>query len=164
MTGFFGKLAAAAALLLGAAGVQAGVQASEVPAYTDPLPSDPVAITRSFFDDHTAWNAYAHAQYEQTEDFSGAEAAYRRLIDLYCGADKQHQGLVFGSDPDFDAERAAIVGQREEGGKSIVKVHHTRETGFVAEYDFWFKRSGDGWLLDEVFYYDDYGDQWLPRL
>ncbi|MCK0127434.1 hypothetical protein [Erythrobacter sp. F6033] len=153
-------IVAAGALLLG----NASAQSNEGPTYTDTLPAKPHEITRTFLVDHTAWNAYAHAHYNETKDLSGPEAAYRRLINLYCGPGKQHQGITFGNDPDFDPERSEIVFEKFEDGEWIIHLRHTGQFDFVAEYNFVFKRKGDAWRLDEVYYYDDYGKEWLPRL
>ena len=147
-----------------AAGQGAGAALPEPPAYTDPLPADPQAITAAFLRDHTAWNAFASGHYEATESFDEAEAAYRRLVDLYCGPQKSHQGIAFGSDPNLDPERSKILGEREEDGRRIVRMLHTNDFDFEALYDFVFVQRDGRWWLDEFYYYDDYGDEWLPTL
>ena len=136
----------------------------DLPQYTDPLPPEPKAMVVAFFEDHTAWNAFARDHYDRTKDFAEAEKAYRRLIDLYCGPDKTHQGITFSSDPSYDADRTEILDEREEEGRRIVKTRHTTDNGFVAIHEFVFVRRRDRWWLDEVYYYDDYGDEWLPSL
>ena len=165
MVRFRNTLVAALALLAAPALAQEQSAAPlEAPAYTDPLPAEPKAIVAAFFRDHTAWNAFALDSFERTDDAVEAEEAYRRLIDLYCGEEKQHQGFTFGSDPSHDAERSEILEEREEDGRRIVNTRHTSDNGFVAVHDFVFVMKTGRWRLDEVYYYDDYRNEWLPVL
>lgn len=158
-------LAAALALLASpASGQEQAAAPLEPPAYTDPMPSEPKAMVAAFFRDHTAWNAFARDNYDRTDDFTEAETAYRRLIDLYCGPEKAPQGITFGTDPSYDAERSEILEEREADGSYIVNTRHTNDNGFVAIHDFVFVHRDGRWWLDEVYYYDDYGEEWLPSL
>ncbi|WP_226700051.1 hypothetical protein [Qipengyuania gaetbuli] len=154
----------AAALALIAAPAAGEAVTAEPPSYTDPLPSEPRDIVAAFLRDHTAWNAFAREHYDRTGDYTVAETAYRRLIDLYCGPQKSHQGIVFSSNARYDAERSEILEEREEDGRSIVTIRHTGANDFVTVHEFAFVARDGRWWLQELFYYDDYGDEWLPSL
>lgn len=157
----------AAALALVAAPAMGQEQSAaplDSPTYTDPLPAEPKAMVAAFLRDHTAWNAFARDNYDRTKDVTEAEVAYRRLIDLYCGPAKSHQGITFGTDPSYDAERSEILEEREEDDRRIVNVRHTNDFDFVAVHDFVFVHRDGRWWLEEVYYYDDYGEEWLPSL
>ncbi|ALE15708.1 hypothetical protein AMC99_00396 [Altererythrobacter epoxidivorans] len=152
-------LAGAPAAAQGAAGPQ-----PEPPAYTDPLPTEPKEIVAAYLRDHTAWNDFASRYYEATRDFDAPEKAYRRLIDLYCGPEKDHQGITFSSDPGYDPERSEILEERADGGRRMVRMLHTNDNDFEALHEFVFVKRDGRWWLDELYYYDDYGDEWLPSL
>lgn len=161
-------VAALAAFLLSAQGANAQEPdqsaTPEGPSYTDPLPSEPKDIVAAYLRDHTAWNDFARERYDRTGDYALAEQAYRRLIDLYCGPEKDHQGITFGSDPNYDPGRSRILEERAEDGRRMVRMLHTDDNGFEALHEFVFVERGGRWWLDELYYYDDYGDAWLPSL
>ena len=155
-------IAAALALIAAPAAGKAGE--AEPPSYTDPLPTEPRDIVAAFLRDHTAWNAFAREHYDRTGDYTAPETAYRRLIDLYCGPQKSHQGIVFSSNARYDAQRSEILEEREEDGRRIVTIRHTGANEFVTVHHFAFVKSDGRWRLEELYYYDDYGDEWLPSL
>ena len=141
-----------------------GKRGPEEPVYTDPLPGDPEAIALAFCADHTAWNAFAAASHAKSGDFTAAEATYDRLIALYCGPEKEHLLLAFGGDSRFEPEGAAVTGREEGAGGCTIFLRHTNAHDFVAEYEFVFRQERERWLLDEVYYLDDYGGEKLPSL
>lgn len=144
----------------------AAESSAETLAYTDPLPAEPKAIVEAFFDDYVVWNAFAHERYAKTKDFAEAEAAYRRLIDLYCGPQKEHQGIAFGTVPAFSPQDLEFMEQRTDDRGLLLKVRSTNaHPGDHKDiHEFLLVKREARWRLEEVLYYEEFGDQWLASL
>jgi hypothetical protein len=120
------------------------------------VPNEPSAMTMAFIADYQLWNDFAYTSYEESSDSSLAELSYDSLILKYCGLEKDHLLVAFGSDSDHRPECTTINECMTNGDESIVKTVETDGHGFESEYEYHFRVVGDRWLLEELYFLDEF--------
>lgn len=123
------------------------------------IPSDPAAITMAFITDYEKWNSFANSSYKATDSFAHAETSYDSLIFKYCGFDKQHFNLAFGSDSNHKIGRTEIKECIIAPDRAVVSTIETGDFGFTSEYQYHFTEFNDRWHLEEVYYLDEYDNK-----
>lgn len=118
----------------------------------------PIELTRDFFVDYQVWNDFAYAQYQPGGADELAETSYDALIAKYCGTGKAHQLLSFSSSASFTPETDTIESVTTAADKQIVLTKHVNEWGHEQFHEFEYHRSDGRWLLDELYYLDEYDD------
>ena len=108
-----------------------------------------------FIQDCHIWRVFVADNFEEHSDQKVAadiSKKYRDLIDTYCSAQKSHQGLVLSNNPDHLPEEEHILGFDQNGDVAIVRTEVRKSDGWIQPHDFEFKRVGEDWILDEVYY------------
>jgi hypothetical protein len=126
--------------------------------YPDDRGQEPMEMTTCFIRDYEIWNNLGYADLQRTDSFAWAEAAYDALIAKYCGPDKQHLNLALGSEPSHCPQEERPIDEIREGTKSVVKTEHVNEWGHVTHHEYHFSLIAGHWILDELYYLDEYDD------
>lgn len=125
---------------------------------------------RGFVQDYHAWAVFVAENYSRHNRSAALDAKfasqYRSIIDTYCAPGKIHQGLVLSNTVDHVPEEVHIVKFEKDGNKAIVftEVRYTKppKIGWIHAHEYVFKRLGDNWYLDELYYND--GSNRYPSL
>lgn len=129
---------------------------SNTPQFIEKLSSDPVDIVREFVCDYKTWNDFAFAEHEISPESGLAEQSYGALVRKFCGPEKKHQLLTFSNDSSFHPSTDEVVNVEESKEKAVVRVKHGNRGWDECLYEFEFQRRFDRWVLDEVYYLDEY--------
>ena len=119
---------------------------------------------QNFIQDRYVWETFVADNFElfldKKNDTDFAER-YRALIDKYCAAGKVHQGLALSSVVDHTPAEEHIVKFECSDNRAIVftEIRHTSESrlGWISPHEFEFKKSGNDWFLEEVYFNDGSG-------
>ncbi len=109
-----------------------------------------------FLKDYKVWNDFASAEYAKSSRHTLADTAYDALILKYCGPGKDRQLLTFGSDPSFNPLTDTIADIDRSENCVVVRVKHGNRGWDECFYEFDFHPRGDRWVLDEVYYLDEF--------
>ncbi|TMM46731.1 hypothetical protein [Qipengyuania marisflavi] len=126
------------------------------PEYANALPPDPADIARLFIADYERWNTYAWSAHQVDPRDVQSERSYLKLIAHYCGPAKKPQLPAYGSAPTFSSANCTVGSASGDDGKCTVPVTARDETGFDVAFEFDFIRERARWLLEEVYYLDEY--------
>lgn len=116
--------------------------------------------TRGFIDDRHQWHILVTDNYERLSEarfIAEITAKYRALMDTYCVPEKKHQGLALSSVVQHTPNQEHFVGFETHGDIAIVFTQIRDDDGGILPHEFEFKRTGDNWYLDEVYYNDGSG-------
>ena len=119
---------------------------------------------RDFIQDNYEWETFVADNFEQFLDSktnANFAVQYRTLIDKHCASGKVHQGLAASSEVGHTPAEEHIVKFESNDHTAIVftEIRHTSEAkiGWISPHEFEFKRVGDDWYLEEVYFNDGSG-------
>jgi hypothetical protein len=122
-------------------------------------------ITLAFQTDYTEWNDTTFRCSERSDCFGIGEVEYDALIVKYCGHDKQHLLLAYGSESRHDPERERIERIEILGNRATVYVGRYDDGEFNWACQYRYKEVQGRWILDELYYVDEWADgELLPLL
>lgn len=109
-----------------------------------------------FLEDYKVWSDFASSEYAKSSRFTLADKAYDALILKYCGPGKDRRLITFSSDPSFNPQTDTITDVDRSEDIVVVRVKHGNRGWDECIYEFDFQFHGDRWVLDEVYYLDEF--------
>ena len=122
-------------------------------------------MTGAFIRDYLLWNDFSFQNYERTNDFGLASSAYDALVAKYAGPAKEHLLTTFSSHSSHSPTTTKIESAAYLEQSAKIVTLNEDVNGFITRYEYHYVQKGGVWLLDGLYYIDDYdNDARLPIL
>lgn len=120
----------------------------------------PSKITLEFIKDYKKWNDFAYnlSRNDNNSD-EIIELEYKKIITKYCQANKNYQGISFGSHSNHCPDKESISKVHIKKNRAIIKTKFKDPSNNFRDviYEYHFINIEKNWFLEEVFLVDKDG-------